>query len=290
MRYGRDVSRLVELPDEGRMIVATDLQGNLTDFDRVARIFEEAAREPDGAVLVVTGDLVHGPEIPERHWPDYLGSYFQADSVGVVDRAEALARKYPGRVHYLLGNHGHAHVGGPVVSKFFANEALRLEQLLGAERTVQSRNWIQTWPLVAVARQAGLLMLHGAPNALIHSPADLDAVELSPEGGPEGVVDDLLAELLWARTASTVRARAFMNVIDSRLRVAVFGHDVVRGGFAIDREPLLCISTSFGCHDGDKLYLDWDLSRPASSAAEAARDGLRPLYPDSSPVYRRAAL
>jgi len=289
MRYGRDVSRLVELPDKGRLIVATDLQGNLTDFERVVQVFEAAAQAEDGAVLVVTGDLVHGPEIPERHWPDYLGSYYHADSVGVLTCAEDLVRRYPGQVHYLLGNHEHAHVGGPVVSKFFANEALRLEQLLGAERTALTRSWIQGWPLVAVARRAGLLMLHGAPNALIHSIADLEAVELSPEGGPEGVVDDLLAELLWARTASTVRARAFMNVIDARLRAAVFGHDVVRGGFAIDREPLLCISTSFGCHDGDKLYLDWDLARPATSAAEAARDGLCPLYPNSSPVYRRAA-
>ncbi|RLB62163.1 MAG: hypothetical protein DRI90_09700 [Deltaproteobacteria bacterium] len=287
MRYCPSVSRLVELPDKGRLIVATDVQGNLTDFERVARVFEEATAESADTVLVVTGDLVHGPEIPEQHWPDYLGSYFHADSARVLDRAEQLAKRYPGRVHYLIGNHEHAHVGGPVVSKFFGNEAQRLEQLLGAERTAGARQWIASWPLLAVARKAGLLMLHGAPNALIQSAADLEAIELAPAGGPEGVVDELLAELLWARTASTVRARTFLNAIDSRLRVALFGHDVVRGGYAIDREPLLCISTSFGCHDGDKLYVDWDLSRPASSAKEVARDGLQPLYPECSPVYRR---
>ncbi len=287
MRYGPGVSRLVELPDKGRVIVATDLQGNLVDFERVAKAFEEAAAGPDGAVLVVTGDLVHGPEIPERHWPDYLGSYFHADSVRLLERAEQLAQRHPGRVHYLLGNHEHAHVGGPVVSKFFATEALRLAQLLGAERTSWARKWIESWPLVAVARRAGLLMLHGAPNALIHSAADLEAIELAPAGGPEGVVDELLAELLWARTASTVRARTFLTAIDSRLRVALFGHDVVRGGYAIDREPLLCISTSFGCHDGDKAYVDWDLSQPAASAGQVAREGVRPLYPECSPVYRR---
>jgi hypothetical protein len=287
MRYCPGVSRLVELPDKGRVIVATDLQGNLTDFERVAAVFEEATGEPGGAVLVVTGDLVHGPEIPEQHWPDYLGSYFHADSVRVLERARRLADSHPGRVHYLLGNHEHAHVGGPVVSKFFGNEAQRLEQLLGAERTAWAKGWIGSWPLVAVARKAGLLMLHGAPNALIRSAHDFDAIELAPDGGPEGVVDELLAELLWARTASTVRARAFLNAVDSRLRVALFGHDVVRGGYAIDREPLLCISTSFGCHDGDKLYLNWDLSRPATSAKEVARDGLLPLYSECSPVYRR---
>ena len=46
-------------------------------------------------------------------------------------------------------------------------------------------------------------------------------------------------------------------------------------------------STSFGCFDGDKMYLDWDLATRPSSAAEAARDGLRLLYPTSMPVHRQ---
>jgi hypothetical protein len=279
------VGRVAELPDRGRLIVATDLQGNVNDFVRVEQIFEEAVVAPEGAVLVITGDLVHGPEIPLDHWPEYLGSYFMADSVALLERAEKLAERHPGRVHYLLGNHEHAHVGGPVVSKFFANEALRLERLLGGERTASVRDWFATWPLVALARRAGLLMLHGAPNAVLSGPADLEEVVLDPQ--VEGVVDELLAELLWARTASEVRARAFLRTFDDTLRVAVYGHDVAREGYAIDREPLLCLSSSFGCYDGDKLILDWDLSEPAESAADVARRGLKPLYPAAPTVYRK---
>jgi hypothetical protein len=281
------VARVVELPDRGRLIVATDLQGNLTDFERVASIFSAAAHDADGAVLVVTGDLVHGPEIPRPHWPEYLGSYFRADSAAVLAYAEELAERHPGRVFYLLGNHEHAHIGGPVVSKFFANEALRLEQLMGAERTALVRAWLMSWPLVALARRARLLMLHAAPNANIASPADLEGVRLDPPGGTDGVVDPLLAELLWARTASEARAQAFLRAFGRELRVAVYGHDVVREGFAIDREPLLCLSSSFGCFDGDKLYLDWDLAEPATSAHDVAERGLKPLYPDSERVYRK---
>src|SRR5690606_2350616 len=67
--YGVAVRRVVELPDRGRLIVGTDLQGNLADFERLVEHFVRAHEEhPDGAFLVVTGDLVHGPEIPEQHW------------------------------------------------------------------------------------------------------------------------------------------------------------------------------------------------------------------------------
>lgn len=281
------VHRVVELPDRGRLIVATDLQGNLRDFERVAELFETAAEGPDGAVLVLTGDLVHGPEIPRAYWPEYLGTYFEADSNALLRRAEGLAERHPGQVHYLLGNHEHAHVGGPVVSKFFPNEALRLERLMGRERTRRVHRWFETWPLVAVAPKARMLMMHAAPNASIRSVEDLEQIVFKPQ--PVGVpvlIDEVLAEILWARTTTTKRAEAFLKAIDERLEVAVFGHDVVREGYAVEREPLLCISSSFGCFDGDKLYLDWDLSEPVETARQLADRGLRQLYPDQSPVFR----
>jgi hypothetical protein len=280
--------RVVELPDRGRLIMGTDLQGNLDDFDRLAHVFIEATKHPDGAVLVLTGDLVHGPEIPRQHWPEYLGSYFHADSARLLERAEQLADAYPARVFYLLGNHEHAHIGGPVVSKFFANEAQRLERLMGPDKSEHVRRWLMSWPLVAVARRAGIIMTHGAPNAVIRSPEDVERARLDPPGGVDGVVDEVVADLLWARTASAPRARAFMSTFDPDLSVAVYGHDVAREGYAIDREPLLCVSTSFGCFDGDKLYLDWDLSLRAESAAHLAQRGLVPLCPEAAPVYRRA--
>jgi hypothetical protein len=140
---------------------------------------------------------------------------------------------------------------------------------------------------VAVAPKARLLMMHAAPNAALGSEEDLERVALrvAPEGTP-APGDDLLSEILWARTTTTARARAFLRAVDSELRVVVFGHDVVREGYSVEREPLLCVSTSFGCFDGDKLYLDWDLSRPVENARELASKGLKPLYPDREPVYR----
>jgi hypothetical protein len=281
------VPRLVTLPSEGSLLLATDLQGNVEDFLALEAIFEEEAARPKGAVLVVTGDLVHGPELSRGDWPGHLGSFYRGDSVALLELAEALGKRHPGRVHYLLGNHEHAHIGGPVVSKFFPDEAARLEHLLGPERSERLRDWLLDWPLVAVAKHAGIAMTHGAPHAVLESADDIETLPLGPVQGAVDLDGRSLLALLWARTTSSERAHAFLRQLDPALRVAVYGHDVAPAGYAIDREPLLCISTSFGCHDGDKLYLSWDLSKPATSAAHVAREGLRPLYPDASPVMRR---
>ena len=165
-------------------------------------------------------------------------------------------------------------MGGPVVAKFFPDEARRLEDLLGPAATRAMKAWMRTWPFVAVAPKAGLVMLHAAPHAGIERAEDLDKLPL------DGFLDLTLADsaaratlaaLLWARTTSSERAQAFLKAILPGTKVAVYGHDVARGGFAIDREPLLCVSTSFGCYDGDKLYLEWALAEPVKTAADLAR-------------------
>lgn len=282
------MQRVVDLPDRGRLIVATDLQGNVGDFERITDIYEQAAAGPDGAVLVITGDLIHGPELDEHEWPDYLGSFYRGDSVTLLRKARRLAERHPGKVHYLLGNHEHAHVGGPVVAKFFADEAQRLEELLGPADTLEMRSWLRGWPFVAVARTARLVMLHAAPHARIRGRDDLEQLPL------DGAYDvpfaemaerGMLGALLWARTTSSERAYDFLRAVDPDARVAIYGHDVVRSGYAVEHEPLLCISTSFGCYDGDKLYVDWDLAEPAESAADVAQRGLRALYPEATRVH-----
>ncbi|NUO49973.1 MAG: hypothetical protein HOV80_14050, partial [Polyangiaceae bacterium] len=168
------------------------------------------------------------------------------------------------------------------------DEAERLESLLGTDGTRELRAWIETWPFVAVAPSAGIAMMHAAPHAPIGSARDLERLSLTGESEDPNDLDgrSTMIALLWARTTSSDRARAFLRALDDRLTVAVYGHDVAHRGYAIDREPLLCVSTSFGCHDGDKLYLSWDLSMKAESARHVAEVGLLPLYPEAAPVHR----
>ena len=281
--YRGSMSRVITLPDRGILVAATDLHGNLRDFRAVVARFQTLLDNGLDPQLVVCGDLVHGPAIPRDAWPEHLGTFYEDQTPELLHEAEQLQRTFPGQVHYLLGNHEHAHVGGPRLDKFHPDEAAQLEHRYAAGGFEPVRRWLAGWPWVAFAPAAGLVLTHAAPHARIAGAADLDAVRL--DGYEQVALSDMPAEgplgaLLWARTTTSERAHAFLHAVDPRASVAVFGHDPIREGHLVEHEPLLCISTSFGCHDGDKVYLEWDLTVPAVSAQEVARTGLRPLYPD----------
>ena len=283
------MSRVITLPDRGVLVAATDLHGNLRDFRTVVARFRWLHEDSADPQLVLCGDLVHGPVIAEVEWPEHLGTFYSDQTPELLAEAEQLQRDFPGRVHFLLGNHEHAHLGGPRLSKFHPDEAAALEHRYPAGGFEPVREWLAGWPLVAVAPAAGLVLTHAAPHAQITTVRDLADV---PLGGYEHIaMHDMpaagpLGALLWARTTTAERAHAFLQALDPGANVAVYGHDLIREGHVVEHEPLLCVSTSFGCHDGDKVYLEWDLAKKATSAGEVARTGLRKLYPDSPARHR----
>jgi hypothetical protein len=265
------------LPASGRLLVATDIQGNLRDFQRMLALFEES---PADSVLVFTGDLVHGPDPEtEENWPDFLGTPYRDDSPTVVQAFMAAQERYPGRVHCLLGNHEHAHVGGPRTAKFHADEAQVLEDRLGPEPTGVMRTLFHRLPLVAVAPN-GVVLLHAAPSANLKSVEELEAVEL--DGYAQWGIDDffhvsVLGPILWSRMARPEQARAFLKVLDGR--IAIYGHDVVREGYERVGDEQLCVSTSFALLDQDKTYVELDLAKVYPNV-HALREGteLKKLY------------
>jgi hypothetical protein len=282
------VSRLITLPDRGVLVAATDLHGNLADFRTVVARFLDL----DDAYLVICGDLVHGPAYAPDDWPAHLGEYYSDESAALLWEAWRLQQRYEGRVHYLLGNHEHAHVGGPRLAKFHPDEARYLEDRVGAIEFERFRQWMRGWPLVAAAPHAGIVLTHAAPHAEISAVTDLDVAPL--DGYEHLALHDMansgpVGALLWARTTTAERARAFLRVFGAGCRVSVYGHDIVREGHLVEHEPLLCVSSSFGCFDGDKVYLQWDLATSAASAHEVARLGLRRLYPNAPPTYRASS-
>jgi hypothetical protein len=63
--------------------------------------------------------------------------------------------------------------------------------------------------------------------------------------------------------------------------VSVYGHDVVPEGFERIGDEQLCVSTSFGVVDPNKVYLNLDLASRYRTVAElrVGREIL-PLYPE----------
>ncbi|MCX5747893.1 MAG: metallophosphoesterase [Proteobacteria bacterium] len=280
------MARVLRLPDKGRLLVCTDLQGCMRDFKRMVEVFEAALLKYSGdAHLLFTGDLIHCPHIDPEDWPDFLGEYYRDASGEVMIALAALAAQYPGRVHALLGNHEHGHIGGPHTAKFAADEVALLEQILGPSGTARMRGIIHTFALAAVSK-CGAIFTHAAPAAVLTSIADLENADLSGAqyASPLDVLDTpVVGKVLWARSASVAEARRFVKALNGTM--SIYGHDVVPEGYECVGDEQMVLSTSFGLFDQNKMYLVLDLAARYKGVGDL-RIGheLLPLYPDKAPT------
>ena len=277
------MSRVLQLPGRGRLLVATDLQGCMRDFLRMEELFVSAQRETGDAHILFTGDLIHGPHLDKEDWPDFLGEYYRDASLEVVDGFVALREHYPDRVHALMGNHEHAHVGGPHTAKFAPDEVELLESIIGPVNSARLRSVLRTLPIACVA-PCGVVFTHGAPAAEIDHIREVENVDL------EGFSDDspldifevpVIGALLWARSAERSIARRFLRAMGGK--VSVYGHDVIPEGFERIGEEQMIVSTSFGVNDTNKVYLQLDLAGKYATVFEL-REGheILPLYPEAA--------
>lgn len=255
--------RVARLPAEGVLLVATDLQGNLADYERLKDLYAAEDAAGNQPILAFVGDLVHGPS-PELNepdaWPSYLGTAYADGSAALVRDFDRFTRT--ACAFSLLGNHEHAHIGGPVVPKFYEDEAAVLDAALGDARREVHR-FFRTFPLVAVA-PCGLVLTHGAPAATCATPDDFERLDYA---GYEHVgihrmyAHDVLGALLWARSATDAQARALLQTFFGRPQgLVAFGHDVVHEGYEKAGDHQICVSTSYGLFDRDKVYLRLDLA------------------------------
>jgi hypothetical protein len=280
---------VLHLPDHGRLLVATDLQGNLRDFDRIADLFRAAIVETEGdAHLLFTGDLIHGPHLEPNEWPDFLGEYYRDESAAVVWGLESLRARFPNRVHAILGNHEHGHIGGPHTAKFAMDEVILLESIIGPEASQHLQAVFKHFPLVAVA-PCGVVFTHGAPAAAIESIDEVFAAnvqEITVEHPPDIFSVPVIGPLLWARSAPPAVARKFLAAMGGK--VAIFGHDVIPEGYERIGDEQMIVSTSFGVPDANKVYLDIDLGTTYRSVHDL-KEGreILPLYPDDALRARR---
>jgi len=280
------MARVLRLPDRGRLIVCTDLQGCLRDFDRIVEIYDDARREHgDTVYLLFTGDLIHGPHLEEDEWPDFLGEYYRDASGEVMESFVDLAHQHPGKIHALIGNHEHGHIGGPHTAKFAADEVILLENLLGPAGTERLQEIIATFALAAVA-PCGAVFTHGAPAAQISSIRDVEAADLSGRqyASPLDVLDTpVVGKILWARSADPAAARRFLKAMGGT--ISIYGHDVIPEGFERVGDEQIVVSTSFGVFDSNKVFLHLDLGATYLTVHDL-RVGteILPLYPDKAPA------
>ncbi len=292
-------SKLLRFKDHGRLLVAADLHGNLRDFLAVVAIFERLQRKEGEAFLLFLGDLLHGPYLPFASWKStrqelrlLTGRPYRDQSPDILFGLSELMARYPGRVFTLLGNHEHAHIGGPRTSVFARDEAMALEQRLGIEASLWLAGLLKNLPLWAMT-PCGLLFSHAAPAAELNRIEDLEVIDYrrytatksaKPEAGrpilPEAAAR-LLGQLLWASSMTPEQTRELLLRIGAH--VAVYGHAIIPAGYQTIGAEQLILSTSFGMSDANKRILLVDLHARYRSVADL-RPGIEilPLYPQSA--------
>ena len=277
--WGRKAARL---PDRGTLLVATDLQGNRRDYERLKQLYWEEEARGNEPVLALCGDLVHGPS-PDLNadgaWPEYLGTPYVDESADLIRDFEQLTRY--ARAFSLLGNHEHAHVGGPVVAKFYHDEAKVLDEALGADRD-RIHAFFESFPLVA-SGSCGIVLTHGAPKATEQTIEDFERLcYRGPDTTTFGMLSaSTVGKLLWARSATADEARALLRVTTGDGEGAViYGHDIAIAGYDTAGREQMCVSSSFGVFDSCKTYLRIDLAKRYRSVHDL-RPGheILPLYP-----------
>lgn len=272
---------ILHLPDRGQLIVCTDLQGCLRDFEQIVMVFLRALEDAGGdAYLLFTGDLVHGPHIDRKDWPAFLGEYYRDESGELMKQFARLRTRYPGRVHGIIGNHEHGHIGGPHTAKFAIDEVELLESRMGPDAAAWLRNFLRELPLVAVA-PCGAVFTHGAPAADIESRDEVESARLDDLAfeSPLDIFDvPVVGPLLWARSAPEEVASRFLRAMHGT--ISIYGHDVIPEGFERIGDQQIVVSTSFGVFDHNKVYLRLDLAARYRTVHDL-RVGheILPLYP-----------
>ncbi len=272
-RKSVETPRLLRLPARGRLLICTDLHGNLGDFRRVRELFLASLAAGEDPYLLFTGDLIHGPECEPEDWPTFLGEHYVDESGTLCEEYLALAERFAGQVGCLLGNHEHSHVGGPHTPKFWPDETAHFEEVVGEARAARYRALFAAMPLVAVSA-CGVAVTHAAPNARIAGPEEIDRISL--EGFEQADIwemaeSQVLGALLWARECRPEVARAFLDALAGegpRLDVVIYGHEIVSEGFERVGEEQLVLSTSFGVARPNKYYLSLDLAGRYPSVQE----------------------
>ena len=244
---------------------------------------EEAGNNP---FLLFCGDLVHGPN-HELHqpgaWPDYLGTPYQDESAKLI--CDYLQFSSTARTCALLGNHEHAHVGGPKLSKFHLDEAQVLEDALGQMRE-EIRFFLRGFPLVA-STECGAMFTHAAPAAsepTLEAFEDLQYEPYQPRTIQNMFRQNTVGTLLWARHATDEQAKNLLETTSPENRphtFCVYGHDIVDSGYRKTGSYQICLSSSYGVFNKNKTYLRLDLSHHYAGLQDI-REGheLLPLYPE----------
>jgi predicted phosphodiesterase len=248
------------LPNEGKLMVSTDLHGNAEDFFALRDRFLSLFSLDSHSHWVILGDLVHAPNAASRS--EYPQLYDYGDgSIEIVQAVSDLIATYPERIHFVLGNHDHAHIGGPRTAKFYPDEAAQLESSLTSTQITTLHTLFQS-ALLAISTTSGLFLSHGAPGIELDSISEINDLPLNQSlWTPQQHC--IFEHLLGSYGQPPEKADLFLLRISKltgiKHTIIIHGHDRDEDGFFTEGHNQCC-PCIFGSPKYKKSYLLLDLA------------------------------
>lgn len=248
-------ARHLILPDEGTLLVNTDVHGSAEDFGRMRELFEAAPQ----SYWLILGDIVHAPNREARGRRPDLYDY-EDGSGEIAQQILELRADHPDRVHFVLGNHDWAHVGGPRVSKFYDDEAKALEGTLD-EATIAALHELFETALLCAMAPCGAFLSHASPGALFDSLDEIDAIDVGGEltDRQVGIVRELTTFYGQREAVSRSFLEHMSGLSGCDLRFVVHGHDRDEEGWFAHENTQFC-PVIFGAPRENRRYLRLDLA------------------------------
>lgn len=275
---------LVVVVDAQHVIVVGDLHGRYDNLEHILRDKNNLKDILAGkAHLIFTGDAIH----PRASVLNSARAY--EDSFCTMLLIMTLKAENPFNVHYLLGNHDHAHIGGRPAGRGEVRQDMLFEKYTskrwGREVFEHYREFVRQSPIVMkVATPNGaILLVHAGLSTKVKSERDLININLD---GPQGAA---LCDLIWSRKyddrelmrqcLENVGAKLLVvgHTPPTKRRAERYGLEVIYEGVFAHVHHLQVIVNAqknvFG-------YLGLDLTRPLPA------DVTDLLAPDGKPAYR----
>lgn len=272
-RAGRDADpklrgRALYLPAEGEVWITGDLHGNA---DNLKAFAAQAALDEHPDRFLIVQEIVHARFITA----DNRDLSFVA-----ILEAIRLQARYPGRVHYLLGNHDLAvHLdrelvkGGKYLNRYLFRGMAYMYRDRWEDVLREYRAFIAGMP-AAVFAPNGVFMAHSTPKRpFIPSLSRGYLEETGPQVPLQG--QKALAALVNGRDYAPETAEAFCDQLGVDLLLC--GHTPTSKGFKVPNERHLIIDSQ---HEKAR-YVQFDLARKFESSLELAREGMGLLVPQN---------
>jgi len=246
--------KLIKLPKKGKLMIITDIHGNIDDFTRFMDIWENFKDEENH--LVFTGDFIHAMGLENDR------------SIEILDSVKSNFENSD-NFHVLLGNHEWSVISKTSVYKAGINQTLSFEALLKdrfedkwQQKLEDYMNFFKKLPL-AIKTDNKVFISHAGPPKNINN---IDEIIHLTDEGYSG--NPRLFEFLWNRYGDYTKKdiESFLEKVGCN--VSIVGHTPVDGVKLIGKRQLV-VSSSYS--NGKKAYVELDLEKEIKNGKDVLK-------------------